>query len=173
MHRLFLLILSSNLWATNYAELGKLNQLQLNYNRATANLYTELSPEKGDVFILATNPARPLAFLEVEKVSKINGFWQVIGHLKDKKGHVYSGLPLWRKKADRNVDPNSYHFQKASDPPAKIINSKDGQQMLLIPEGPFVYGSQIIGANHYTLPFEQKRTSISRRKGKKDHANQS
>ena len=167
MRLLIGLFLVQSLSATNFLEMGKISQLQDEFDMATAEFFTELAPSPGDSFSLASNPSQPAATFVAERVRKIRDIWIVEGKIVDQKEHVYAGMSLWRTKPAESKEPNSINFEKASAPNKFIFNRIDGSKMILIPEGPFIYGSQIIGSSHYTSPLQKKATQVDKSYGRK------
>lgn len=73
------------------------------------------------------------------------------------------GLTLSMK---RDIDlPDQ--FRHSTQIEARIYHPKDQSVMILIPKGPFVFGSDIAGTPHYTTPAETFRSQIQSDLGKK------
>lgn len=51
--------------------------------------------------------------------------------------------------------------------PKEMINSTDSSTMVLIPKGPFIFGSDIPGTLHYTTPIEYNLSKIQEERGEK------
>lgn len=49
-------------------------------------------------------------------------------------------------------------YQMGRQTPQPVLYGKNSHQMILVESGPFVFGSDIAGANHYTSPIENYRT---------------
>jgi formylglycine-generating enzyme required for sulfatase activity len=167
MRFLLSLLLVQAISASNFLQLGKISQLQDEFNIATAELFTELAPEPGDTFSLASNPNRPAATFLTKRVRKKDKLWIIEGRIIDKKENVYAGMSLWRAKSAESKEPNTFNFAPARSLESIVYNQIDGSKMILIPEGPFIYGSQIIGSSHYTSPLQKRATQIDKSYGRK------
>jgi len=83
------------------------------------------------------------------------------------KKNFYVGEAVGVKllKKDQPMLRDETRLEKA--PEKEFLNAKDSSQMVLIPEGPFIFGSDIPGTDHYTTPIEYDLTEIQREQGKK------
>ncbi|MES0490809.1 MAG: SUMF1/EgtB/PvdO family nonheme iron enzyme [Leptospirales bacterium] len=80
---------------------------------------------------------------------------------------VYTGQKIGialEKKAEV-ILPDQRHIPPT--PEKYYRNTIDASQMVLIPNGPFVFGSDIPGTVHYTTPVEKVRTTVQKVRGQK------
>ena len=84
-----------------------------------------------------------------------------------KEPALYSGQKVgltWKVKRDIDLPDQFRHTTEISQ---RLYHDKDQSVMVLIPRGPFVFGSDIAGTSHYTTPAETFRSQVQSDLGKK------
>ncbi|MDH5717820.1 MAG: formylglycine-generating enzyme family protein [Spirochaetia bacterium] len=132
------------------------------YNKYIINLLN-----KTDNFNIIDANKNKLCELKINKIYKIKNNFFVEGDINNIKNRIYAGLEIEiiRNELKDLALPDKVVRQKYL--PDTFENIKDKSTMLLIPEGNFLYGSDILGASHYTIPIKKKNDEISKIRGAK------
>ncbi|MDH5721340.1 MAG: formylglycine-generating enzyme family protein [Spirochaetia bacterium] len=108
-----------------------------------------------------------LAVFQVIETHTLNNNFYLTGFLSEINSTLYVGLKLSLSiKKDKTISlPDRFKPQKKRHPYS--INEKDQSHMILVAEGPFIFGSDILGTVHYTVGIQRARDEVMQLTGSK------
>ena len=150
-------------------KLGEIAKLYEFTEQSEVHIYdVELFEEveaKANLLVLDINDKIIANFNAISKKKEKN---KIIlnGIFTDIKKELYVGLTIAFEQTKIKELGLPDRMIKQKSLPSELYNPRDQSRLLLIPEGPFIFGSNIIGETHYTSPIEEELDDVQKVTGK-------
>jgi formylglycine-generating enzyme required for sulfatase activity len=123
--------------------------------------------KKNDTLLVMNRDGDQTGAIKIISYEMVNGKYVILCEMLTSNKTIYVGESAGIHNDKKNQPMLKDENKTERTPEKEYRNPKDSSQMVLIPEGQFIFGSDIPGTDHYTTPIEYELTEIQKQSGKK------
>ncbi|MDH4261514.1 MAG: formylglycine-generating enzyme family protein [Spirochaetia bacterium] len=167
-----LLILNLQIFSesSNFIKIGEINRIDAASRAVEVILFDARFIElvkKNDKLLVMDTDLNMAGTIKITSIETINNNYIIHCESLTSNKNFYAGEFIAIKINKTNQSMSKDESNKEKMPDKEYKNQKDSSQMVLIPEGAFIFGSDIPGTDHYTTPIENELTEIQAESGNK------
>jgi len=168
---IFLLFISYAIYpdTNRYIKIGQISRTDIITGQLEINVdddYFDLINTESSLLLLRKDNMI-ISAIHIDRINYKNNKVFVTGRVAKKEASLHKGQIVYLLFQDKKeiILPDNYQSQEA--PPSVTYSKIDNSEMILIPSGHFILGSDIPFTPHYTTPVENEKTEIQQAYGKK------